>query len=118
MRNRLLAALTCLFLAPQALAEPGFARLYKQQYGYMPSCNACHKDGGGTPVNGFTGGTTATVFTNDTLNGAGFANGAVIATIANAGGLTNVSINANGTITVPANTPAGTYTVQYQICEA
>ncbi|MGQ0586844.1 MAG: hypothetical protein ACT4PK_06545 [Gammaproteobacteria bacterium] len=36
-----------------ARAEPGFARLYKQQYGYMPSCHACHKDGGGTPVNAF-----------------------------------------------------------------
>jgi hypothetical protein len=35
------------------LAEPGFARLYKQQYGYPPSCNACHKDGGGTPLNPF-----------------------------------------------------------------
>ena len=34
-----------------AQAEPAFARLYKQQYGYPPSCNACHKDGGGTPVN-------------------------------------------------------------------
>ena len=34
-----------------ALAEPSFARLYKSQYGYTPSCNACHKDGGGTPVN-------------------------------------------------------------------
>ena len=36
-----------------AYAEPAFARLYKQQYGYAPSCNACHKDGGGTPVNAF-----------------------------------------------------------------
>ncbi|MFA5938322.1 MAG: hypothetical protein WC809_03110 [Sinimarinibacterium sp.] len=36
-----------------ALAEPAFARLYKQQYGYAPSCNACHKDGGGTPLNVF-----------------------------------------------------------------
>lgn len=36
-----------------ALAEPAFARLYKQQYGYAPSCNACHKDGGGTPNNAF-----------------------------------------------------------------
>ena len=43
----------CLFIATPAHAEPGFARLYKQQYGYPPSCNACHKDGGGTPVNGF-----------------------------------------------------------------
>jgi hypothetical protein len=36
-----------------ASAEPAFARLYKQQYGYPPSCNACHKDGGGTPLNPF-----------------------------------------------------------------
>lgn len=36
-----------------AQAEPVFARLYKQQYGYSPSCNACHKDGGGTPNNSY-----------------------------------------------------------------
>jgi hypothetical protein len=43
-----------LFLFAGAVqAEPGFARLYKQQFGYMPSCNACHKDGGGTPVNAY-----------------------------------------------------------------
>src|SRR5262245_23077814 len=41
------------FFSSAAHAEPGFARLYKQQYGYMPSCYACHKDGGGTPVNPF-----------------------------------------------------------------
>jgi len=34
-----------------AAAEPAFARLYRQQFGYAPSCNACHKDGGGTPLN-------------------------------------------------------------------
>ena len=34
-----------------AAAEPLFARQYKQTYGYTPSCNACHKDGGGTPLN-------------------------------------------------------------------
>lgn len=37
----------------EAQAEPAFARLYKQQYGYPPSCNACHKDGGGSPLNGY-----------------------------------------------------------------
>lgn len=40
-------------LGAPAHAEPGFARLYKQQYGYVPSCHACHKDGGGTPVNAY-----------------------------------------------------------------
>src|SRR5689334_25062769 len=49
---RAIAGMTLLAALP-AHAEPGFARLYKQQYGYMPSCYACHKDGGGTPVNPF-----------------------------------------------------------------
>ena len=40
-----------LFAATQAQAEPQFARLYKGKYGYAPSCNACHKDGGGSPLN-------------------------------------------------------------------
>ena len=45
------AGMTVLLVSVSAQAEPAFARLYKQQYGYMPSCNACHKDGGGTPAN-------------------------------------------------------------------
>ncbi|HEX5277688.1 MAG TPA: hypothetical protein VFW42_08475 [Fluviicoccus sp.] len=36
-----------------AQAMPAFAREYKQQYGYMPSCNACHTEGGGTALNGY-----------------------------------------------------------------
>ncbi len=47
------AGTTMTLWSVQVCAEPAFARLYKQQYGYMPSCNACHKDGGGTPVNPF-----------------------------------------------------------------
>lgn len=39
--------------AGSAQAEPAFARLYKLQFGYTPSCNACHKDGGGTPLNAY-----------------------------------------------------------------
>lgn len=51
--TRLMAmtALGLLLATGPAAAEPAFARLYKQQYGYTPSCNACHKDGGGTPLN-------------------------------------------------------------------
>ncbi len=71
----------------------------------------------GSPVNGLTGGDTPTVYTNDTLNGAPFAPAAVTPTITNAGGLTGVTINASGTLTVPPGTPAGTYPVTYQICE-
>ena len=51
MRRFLLLSLLIVALPVQA--EPAFARLYKQQYGYPPSCNACHKDGGGTPLNPF-----------------------------------------------------------------
>ena len=34
-------------------AKPTFARLYKQQFGYMPSCHSCHADGGGSPLNNY-----------------------------------------------------------------
>jgi hypothetical protein len=47
------AGMTIALATSPSYAEPAFARLYKQQYGYTPSCNACHKDGGGTPLNGF-----------------------------------------------------------------
>jgi len=45
--------LAAMLLCTRASAEPAFARLYKQQYGYTPSCNACHKDGGGSPNNAY-----------------------------------------------------------------
>lgn len=31
-------------------AKPVFTRYYKQTYGYFPSCNSCHKDGGGSSL--------------------------------------------------------------------
>jgi hypothetical protein len=37
--------------AAYSYAMPAFARQYKQHYGYTPSCHACHKEGGGTPLN-------------------------------------------------------------------
>lgn len=46
------AGMMLLVMTP-AHAEPVFARLYKQQFGYTPSCHACHKDGGGTPLNAY-----------------------------------------------------------------
>lgn len=36
-----------------ALAMPSYARSYKAEFGYMPSCNACHSDGGGSSVNSY-----------------------------------------------------------------
>jgi valyl-tRNA synthetase len=55
------------------------------------------------------------VITNDTLNGL-----AVTTTNTNITPITTgpLSVNANGIITLAANTPSGTYTVTYQLCEA
>ena len=53
MRYNSIYIVALLLCSGPALAEPAFARLYKQQFGYAPSCNACHKDGGGTPVNAY-----------------------------------------------------------------
>ena len=71
----------------------------------------------GVAINSLSGGTTATVFTNDTLGAAAFAGSAVTPTITATGGLTGVTINGNGTISVPPGTAAGTYTVTYRICD-
>ena len=49
----ILSSLFFLLQAIPAQAMPTYARLYKQQYGYMPSCHACHTEGGGTPINNF-----------------------------------------------------------------
>ena len=78
---------------------------------------ADNDDFSGTPILS-TGGDTASVFGDDTLNGATFADGDVVASITNDGGLTGVTINADGTLSVPAGATPGTYTVTYQICEA
>lgn len=51
MSMRFLVVFLLLGWQAQVFAEPSFARMYKSQYGYVPSCNACHKDGGGTPLN-------------------------------------------------------------------
>lgn len=51
MQRLLIAIFVCLLGQPVAWAEPSFARMYKGAYGYTPSCDACHKDGGGTPLN-------------------------------------------------------------------
>jgi hypothetical protein len=71
------------------------------------------------PVNGITGGETTSLTSNDTLYGEPIIIGTAEANIT----LTEVAIpegftlNADGTVTIPPNTPAGNYSVEYQICE-
>ena len=67
------------------------------------------------PINGYTGGTTASVLSNDLLNGLSVnASEVTLTSVTVPLGLT---LNADGTISVASGTPAGTYTVTYQICE-
>ena len=67
------------------------------------------------PINGYTGSTTASVLTNDLLNGTAVNPTQVTLTpVTVPAGFT---LNANGTVTVAAGTPVGTYTLVYQICE-
>ncbi len=72
-----------------------------------------------TPVTVSTGGTTSSVIGNDTLNGTpaviGADNGQV--TLGSVTVPTGLTLNVDGTITVIPNTPSGTYTVVYSICE-
>ncbi|MBE7661391.1 hypothetical protein F7646_12480, partial [Tenacibaculum finnmarkense genomovar finnmarkense] len=68
-----------------------------------------------TSINGKEGDITASVLENDTLNGKEIVPSEVTLTVVNiAGGLT---LNDDGTVTVPPNTPAGTYQLEYSICE-
>ena len=78
--------------------------------------DAVNDDFTGAPIGGVAGGVTASVFANDTLGVATVTAGAVTPSITNNGGLTGASINANGTINVPAGSAGGTYAVTYQIC--
>ncbi|MEP1442482.1 MAG: OmpA family protein [Hyphomicrobiales bacterium] len=84
-----------------------------------PSIEANDDDFTGTPIDSNTGDLTATVLTNDTLNAAPVATDGSQTTISvtDDGGLTGVSIADDGIITVPANTPPGTYNVTYLLVD-
>jgi LPXTG-site transpeptidase (sortase) family protein len=79
------------------------------------SIDAVNDDFNASPVNGIAGESTATVFSNDTLDGGSFLPGDVTPSITNAGGI-YVTINSDGTLNIPAATASGTYSVTYQIC--
>ena len=67
-------------------------------------------------TNGANGGTTSSVLANDNLNGVTNPSiNSVTLTWTNVPA--GIQTNTDGTISVPAGTPAGTYTVSYRICE-
>ena len=67
-------------------------------------------------TNGANGGTTSSVLANDNLNGVTNPSiNSVTLTWTNVP--TGIQTHTDGTISVPAGTPAGTYTVSYRICE-
>ena len=87
-----------------------------------PPINANDDNFTSTPINGYDGGVVGNVFDNntngeDTLNGVPVLDVEVDITINSDGGLTGVTIDDDGTITIPAQTPAGTYVITYTICE-
>ncbi|WP_426092963.1 gliding motility-associated C-terminal domain-containing protein [Flavobacterium sp. DSR3-2] len=72
-------------------------------------------DTSSTLINGSTGGDTGiNVYSNDTLNGVALNPSDVVLTSTSKGPLT---VNTDGSVTVLPNTAAGTYTVDYTICE-
>ncbi len=55
MRGSVMVVISFLMVGASsaALATPATARLYQHEYGYTPSCNACHSAGGGSELNQF-----------------------------------------------------------------
>jgi uncharacterized repeat protein (TIGR01451 family) len=82
-----------------------------------PVIDAVNDSFAGTPINGAAGGTTASVFANDTLNGAPFLPAAVTPSLLDNDGISGLAITATGTLSVPPGTPAGSYDVIYRLCE-
>ncbi|MCD6659285.1 MAG: choice-of-anchor L domain-containing protein, partial [Lentimicrobium sp.] len=79
--------------------------------------DAVNDDFSSSAINGQTGGNTASVLTNDYLNCQTLVSTDVNTTLVSNGGITGASISSTGIITIPSGTPAGTYTLVYQICE-
>ncbi|NER09189.1 gliding motility-associated C-terminal domain-containing protein [Muriicola jejuensis] len=78
--------------------------------------DAVDDDFSANPVDGVTGGVVpdSNVLDNDTLNGEPIDPADVVLTSTPTGPLT---VNPDGTVTVAPNTGAGTYTIEYTICE-
>ena len=83
-----------------------------------PVLSAGADDYTATPVDGSLGGTLSNILSNDSVNGTNVASDGTetTVTVTADGGLTGVLIADDGTVTVPAGTPADSYTVTYELC--
>ena len=70
-----------------------------------------------TVTNGANGGTTSSVLENDRYNGTTGLAGNASVTLTWTNVPAGVQTHTDGTITIPAGTPSGTYEVGYQLCE-
>ena len=79
-----------------------------------PIIDANHDTAG--PINGATGGTNVVnVLSNDTVNGSAVSLNQINLTTVTPND--NLTLNTDGSIDVASNTPTGTYTLTYQICD-
>ncbi|MDD4148925.1 MAG: HYR domain-containing protein [Bacteroidales bacterium] len=70
-----------------------------------------------TPVDCELGGIAGNVLSNDLLDAIPVDFNDVTITLTNDGGITGVTISANGDLNIPAGLAVGTYNLSYQICE-
>lgn len=68
-------------------------------------------------MNGITGGTSDDITLNDTMDGTPINDNIINISIINNGGIPNLTVNAFGILSIPANTAFGTYTITYRICQ-
>ena len=75
-------------------------------------------DASTNPINGASGqNNVINIYTNDTLNGNSFVPSEIIYTTLTPFSNSNITVDSNGNVSIAPNTPAGTYTSTYQICE-
>ena len=80
----------------------------------IKSILCANDDDFGTKTSGSASASIGNVKTNDTLDGAPVT---VANTVVTAGTSGPLSVDANGDVTLAANTPSGTYSITYEICE-
>lgn len=81
-----------------------------------PQLEAFPDDFSSYVINACTGGTLSSVFVNDVYCGVPVTSTSVNVLLQNSGGIVGATINSNGLISIPINTPVGNYTLTYQIC--